>query len=119
MLLCTRLPPHAGEGIAMDLVDDIAPLVERPGHEAYEGLRRESVDARAHALQSAQLAEWAQADASLVLAALLHDIGHFIAEPSLPDGADDEHEARGAQWLARGFGAAVVEPVRLHVLAKR
>jgi phosphonate degradation associated HDIG domain protein len=103
----------------MDLVDDIATLFERHGQQAYEGLRRESVDARAHALQTAQLAEWAQADASLVLAALLHDIGHFIADPSLPDADDDEHETRGAQWLAQGFGAALVEPVRLHVLAKR
>jgi phosphonate degradation associated HDIG domain protein len=103
----------------MDLVDDIATLFERHGHQAYEGLRRESVDALAHALQTAQLAEWAQADGALVLAALLHDIGHFIADASLPDDADDGHELHGAHWLAQGFGPAVVEPVRLHVQAKR
>jgi phosphonate degradation associated HDIG domain protein len=103
----------------MDRVDEIAALFERHGDEAYEGLRRESINALEHALQTAQLAEWAQADAALVVAALLHDVGHFIADASLPDSADDEHETRGAQWLAGAFGPAVVEPVRLHVQAKR
>lgn len=36
------------------------------------------VDALSHALQCAQLAEWAHADAELVAAALLHDLGHLV-----------------------------------------
>ena len=34
-------------------------------------------------------------------------------------GIDDLHEVRGADWLARRFAPEVVEPVRLHVPAKR
>lgn len=67
-----------------------------------------------HALQCAQLAEWAYADDDLVAAALLHDIGEFI------DGAEGEgHELRALALLRDGFGAAVTEPIRLHVQAKR
>ena len=37
-----------------------------------------------------------------------------------PDhGIDDLHEKLGGRWLARWFGPAVVEPVSLHVDAKR
>ncbi len=32
---------------------------------------------------------------------------------------DDKHEALGAEWLSHHFGFEVVEPVRLHVAAKR
>jgi gamma-butyrobetaine dioxygenase len=34
-------------------------------------------------------------------------------------GTDNDHGERGAAWLARWFGPAVTEPVRLHVAAKR
>ncbi len=34
-------------------------------------------------------------------------------------GNDNRHGARGAAWLAAWFPAAVTEPVRLHVPAKR
>ena len=43
-------------------------------------------------------------------------------EPSgreLMAGTDNNHGERGAQWLAQWFPAAVTEPVRLHVAAKR
>jgi len=55
----------------------------------------------------------AGADSSLVAAALLHDIGHLRNE------TDSRHGDAGAQWLSQWFGAAVTEPVRLHVAAKR
>jgi len=82
----------------------------------------ESVTQQAHALQCAALAEAEGAPASLVTAALLHDIGHMLHGD--PKGAaarnmDDRHERIGAGWLARAFPPAVVEPVRLHVDAKR
>src|SRR5262249_2286700 len=35
------------------------------------------------------------------------------------EGVDDRHEALAARWLARWFGESVVEPIRLHVAAKR
>jgi phosphonate degradation associated HDIG domain protein len=103
----------------MDLIDDIEALFDRHGASLYEGRRREPVTALQHALQCAQLAEWAQAGNSLVAAALLHDIGHFIEAPFLSDALDDVHEMRAVPFLSQAFGPAVVEPVRLHVQAKR
>ena len=60
--------------------------------------------------------------AALITAALLHDVGHLLHQ--LPDrapndGVDDEHEQLAGRWLARWFGPEVVEPVRMHVDAKR
>jgi gamma-butyrobetaine dioxygenase len=66
-----------------------------------------------HMLQAGALAEAAGADGALVAAALLHDIGHLLGED------EDRHGESGARWLGRWFGAAVTEPVRLHVPAKR
>jgi phosphonate degradation associated HDIG domain protein len=102
-----------------DTVSRIEILFRRYGSSAYEGGRRESVSAIAHALQCAQLAEWAGADAPLVAAALLHDIGHFSAGLPADDTHDDRHEHRALPWLRRAFGPAVTEPIRLHVAAKR
>jgi len=75
-----------------------------------------------HALQSAALAERDGEPASMIVAALLHDVGHMIhdlGENPAEVGIDDAHESIGARWLAARFGADVVEPVRLHVPAKR
>lgn len=93
-------------------------FVER-GDEEYHG---ESVSQSAHALQAAHLAESEGADDALVVAALLHDIGHLLhdlGEDAAERGIDDYHENSGAHWLARHFGPEVSEPVRLHVAAKR
>lgn len=99
-----------------DIVHQIEELFDQFGHGHYDGARAEPVTARAHALQCAQLAEWADAPQPLVVAALLHDIGHIIA----PDAAiDDVHELRALGFLASSFGAEVIEPIRLHVQAKR
>ncbi|HZF79385.1 MAG TPA: HD domain-containing protein [Rubrivivax sp.] len=103
----------------MDTVEAIERLFIVHGASAYEGARRESVSALAHALQCAQLAEWAGADPPLVAAALLHDIGHFIGGGPDGDEADDVHEACAVPFLAGAFGPEVFEPVRLHVQAKR
>ena len=102
----------------MDPVDDIERLFAPHGSQLYDGQLRESVTALEHSLQCAQLAEWARADDALVAAALLHDIGHFVDELS-GDQVDDFHERRAATLLAAAFPAAIVEPVRLHVQAKR
>jgi len=66
-----------------------------------------------HMLQAGALADAAGAGPQLVAAALLHDIGHLRQE------SDSRHGDAGAQWLSQWFGAAVTEPVRLHVAAKR
>jgi phosphonate degradation associated HDIG domain protein len=86
----------------------------RYGHEAVTQL--------GHALQSAWLAESQGAGAELIAAALLHDVGHLLHElpADAPDhGVDDRHEELGRRWLEAHFPVSVVEPVRLHVEAKR
>jgi gamma-butyrobetaine dioxygenase len=91
---------------------DLLALFGRKGGEPYG----ERVTQAAHALQAAALAEAEGATPALVAAALLHDVGHFLAKPG--DG-DDRHEDIGAGILMKLFGPAVAEPVRLHVAAKR
>lgn len=102
-----------------DAVDEIMDLFQRRGDSEYGG---EAVTQMEHALQCALLAEQAGASESLIAAALLHDIGHLLHE--LPDdapdeGIDDHHENSGGNFLNGRFGAAVTEPVRMHVAAKR
>ena len=102
-----------------DQTETILAFFERRGADGYSG---EAVTQEAHALQSAALAEAAGADDALVVAALLHDLGHLIhnaGESLAVRGIDARHEVIAATWLARHFGPAVVEPVRLHVPAKR
>lgn len=103
------------------LVARIAALFDAHGDAPYEGLRREAISARAHALQCAQLAEWAGAHDALVAASLLHDIGHFLAAEAIArnDQLDDRHEDLAEPLLAARFGVAVTAPIRLHVAAKR
>ncbi|WP_229743687.1 phosphonate degradation HD-domain oxygenase [Aliidongia dinghuensis] len=99
--------------------DALVALFTRHGGDGYFG---ERVTQAEHALQSAALAEDEGAAPALVVAALLHDVGHLIhtgGEDIADRGIDARHEAIGATYLARLFGPAVVEPVRLHVPAKR
>lgn len=78
-----------------------------------------------HQLQAGALAKGCH-DA-LVVAALLHDIGHVIgreegepdAATALVDERDAHHDVAGSRWLSRWFELDVTEPVRLHVAAKR
>lgn len=100
-------------------VEELSELFEGRARRRY-GLAH--VDQFAHAVQSASLARAQELPAALIVAALLHDIGHMVhglGEHPAAAGIDDRHEHVGAAWLARRFGAAVVEPVRLHVDAKR
>ena len=102
-----------------DLVAMIGDIIEGKGHRRY-GLS--AINQTAHALQAARLAEQAGCDAALITACLLHDIGHMVhdlGDDPAKDGIDDKHEALGAEWLSQHFDFEVVEPVRLHVAAKR
>jgi phosphonate degradation associated HDIG domain protein len=103
----------------MNVVDDILTLFNKRGASAYFG---ERVSMAEHGLQAAYFAQQEAAPPALVIAALLHDVGHLLAE--LPDdiadwSTDGRHEELGSRWLARRFPADVFEPVRLHVAAKR
>lgn len=89
------------------------------GHEQYGS---EPVSQLEHALQCATLAANANASETLVAACLLHDIGHLIhnlGENIAAKGLDDRHECRAVPYLAPEFPAAIIEPIRLHVDAKR
>ena len=103
----------------MDIVDEIGELFERNGRSLYGG---EDVTQLEHALQAAMLAEAEGSETSLIVAALLHDIGHLLhdlPEDAPADGIDDVHERLAHNWLRGHFGPEVTEPVRLHVEAKR
>ena len=98
---------------------EVLAIYGQRGAEAYFG---ESVSVTEHALQAAHFAEADGAAPALIVASLLHDVGHLI-DPA-PDRIEDwtfdaRHEMGGARWLAQRFEAAVSEPVRLHVAAKR
>ncbi len=98
---------------------DIEPLFAAKGDRMYAG---EPVTQLEHALQSAHLAQQSGADASLIVAALLHDLGHMINDqgetPTLR-GVDDRHEYVVLSFLRGLFDDAVLQPIRLHVDAKR
>lgn len=93
------------------LLDEIARIYATRGAEEYSG---EAVSQLEHALQCATLAERNGGDDTLIVAALLHDIGHLLA-----DEEDAPHETLAAAFLSPAFGEAVIEPIRLHVRAKR
>jgi phosphonate degradation associated HDIG domain protein len=103
----------------MNPVDEILVLFRQRGAAAYYG---ESVSMTEHMLQAAYFAQAEAAPTALVVAALLHDVGHLIE--TVPDDiaawtSDARHEEVGSRWLAQRFPASVSEPVRLHVPAKR
>ncbi len=102
-----------------DIVGHISDILLRRGAESYLG---EAVSMSGHMLQCARLARSAGASDELVAAALLHDIGHYsneFPEDALEVGINNFHERAGAALLAGVFPPLVVEPVRLHVAAKR
>ena len=74
----------------------------------------------AHMLQTAAAAEHAGAEACLVAASLLHDVGHWLCGETVGTRpVDQRHESVGAAWLSAFFDADVTQPIALHVAAKR
>lgn len=101
------------------LLEQIEAMFEAHGAEPQDTHAGEPVSALSHALQCAQLAEWADAPPSLVCAALLHDVGHFVPVATGTAAERLPHEQRALGVLADGFDEAVLGPIRLHVQAKR
>jgi gamma-butyrobetaine dioxygenase len=113
--VASRLKVLRGE-IATERIRE---LFAGPGRADYLG---EDVSQAQHMLQTAALAAREQATPELIIAALLHDVGHFtgsITGHDLMAGTDNRHSHVGADWLAQWFAPAVTEPIRHHVAAKR
>lgn len=102
-----------------NIVDYIADVFERRGADSYLG---EEVSMAQHMLQAAQEAERSRAAPALIVAALLHDLGHYsneIPDTVLMKGTNNYHEEAGANFLMPYFPLAVTVPIREHVAAKR
>jgi phosphonate degradation associated HDIG domain protein len=100
-------------------ISDIERLFRDHGGIEYSG---EGVTQLEHALQSGHLAERAGATPELVTAAFLHDLGHLLnlqGETPSARGVDDQHQYFAIPFLRPLFPPAVIEPIRLHVDAKR
>lgn len=100
-----------------DVAERLVAVYEVLGDGHYD----EAVSQRQHAAQTAALARSSGAPDALVVAALLHDLGHLLggAPESGPTERDMRHEVVAARFLSRWYGAEVTEPIRHHVAAKR
>ncbi len=101
------------------IVPFLADIFERRGGEEYLG---EPVTMAEHMLQGAYFAQEARESETLIVATLLHDIGHFTSEFgmfSMDDTHDRMHEEAGARVLEDFFPKLVTDCVRYHVAAKR
>ncbi len=102
-----------------NIVDFLADIFFRRGHEEYLG---EPVTMAEHMLQGAHFAAQNGEPEDIVVATLLHDIGHFTSEFgmfSMDDTEDRWHEESGASVLEAFFPTIVTDCVRYHVAAKR
>jgi len=102
-----------------DIVALIEDIFYRRGADSYLG---ESVTMSQHMLQAAQLAEKESASDELVVAALLHDIGHYtneFPEDALEQGINNLHDEAGASIMINHFPPLVIDCIRYHVDAKR
>ena len=110
-----------------NFIDSLSDLFYRGRSMAYG---RGEVSMCGHMLQTAELAAEAGAAPSLLVACLLHDVGHFGTDYPLyfnneshshmqTASQDLHHEEAGAIMLTPFFGPDVIEPIRLHVAAKR
>ena len=104
------------ERTSTDFVGELEAIFTTRGAREYLG---EEISIAEHMIQSAMRAEESTSSDSLIVAALLHDIGHLVQSQTEAEDWDREHDVVGAAYLAPRFGPAVVEPVRLHVQAKR
>lgn len=107
--------------IATEIAEEIIHLLLSNGGSEYIG---EPVTKLEHMVQSAEIAAEKGLSEDLVLAALLHDIGHICVPTTHLNSMDglglQDHELLGATFLqSRGFSDQIIQSVALHVPAKR
>lgn len=99
--------------------EEVLELLAKQGGESYFG---EPVTVLEHCLEAAHFAREANGPPTLIVAALLHDVGHLLHhenEEAAEQGIDTRHEELADQLLSAHLPASVTEPIRLHVAAKR
>jgi predicted HD phosphohydrolase len=111
---------------AQDTITTLFSHIRAQGDKDYLGERISQLD---HSLQSAHQARVSGADNETILAALLHDIGHFIPMYAnmpvmiAPNGCEvgrGSHDVFGEKYLRQlGFSQKICELVGAHVLAKK
>ncbi|KAH8810627.1 alkaline-phosphatase-like protein [Xylogone sp. PMI_703] len=109
-----------------ETVKQLFSYIRAQGDNGYMGERVSQLE---HALQCAHQARVSGADNETILAALLHDIGHFIPlyadMPAMiaPDGSElgrGSHDVFGEKYLRHlGFSDKICQLVGAHVLAKK
>ncbi len=100
-------------------IADIERVFAEHGSLGYAG---EPVTQLEHALQGGLLAEQSGACDALITATFLHDLGHMLnlqGDTPTARGIDDTHQYFAIPFLRGTFGDDVLEPIRLHVDAKR
>ncbi|MDH3293730.1 MAG: TauD/TfdA family dioxygenase [Acidimicrobiia bacterium] len=100
-------------GHQQSLLDRLLGLLQESSNRRYG----EDLSMLAHALQTATAMEASDADDDLIVAALLHDIGHLLGRAGA-HGYPDHAEAAAA-FLGPWLPAPITVPIRLHVAAKR
>ena len=111
------------------MVDLVEPTLQSPeaviqllsarGGDSYFG---EPVTVLEHCLQAAHFATADARSPELIVAALLHDVGHLLhdsGEDVADHGIDTRHEELAVYLLGQHLPPSVIEPIRLHVAAKR
>ena len=113
-ILLDKYEKKFAEGIADRIIKFMSGLTETL--EGYQVSRLE------HSLQCATRAYKNKESEEMVVATLLHDIGHFTSEFGMfkmSDTSDKFHESSGAEVLKRFFPKLVTDCVQFHVAAKR
>ena len=102
-----------------EFADLLFDFIKEEGKTAYD----ESVSQLQHALQTASLARTEDGRRHIVIASLLHDIGHLLIDEN--DSKNDflkkdlNHENIASNFLKDFFSEEITESIRLHVVAKR
>lgn len=98
-------------------VDEIFSLYEKYGNEEYG----ENVTQLMHMIQSANCAIKEEAPNEMVVAAFLHDIGHFLeGKEDMKGYGRQDHDQLGAEYLLdSGFPERLAKLVGSHVSTKR